>query len=340
MSRPWSKLIAALDWRVPVRPVSDVTPLASEYGHSAVSRRRVANLAVFLLVGSAAAVMGYLPWQVPLVLLPWIAGVGVATTAIARAESPQHAQWIETVSYCFDAVLLTVVCFYVGGAHWIASAFYVLLVITAAASLPMPRAVLIAVVAWLGFAFLSIGQAVGALEIPPFGAAPANRVPLAYAALTVVIQGTTLMLALLLQQSLLGALRRSEARHRAILRAASDMVVVLDCDGVVQGASEVFADRTAFPIRALVGSPFAEIVDAEHQEEWRKGLRTACTGDHAPFEVAYRSRQANRGWIAGTLVPLPPERGRERVLMIARDVSSERRGGSPRGRVARTAMAG
>lgn len=306
--------------------------IATEHGPVSVGRRRLANLAVFLAVGTVAAGLGYLPWQVPALLVPWIGAVWIAGRAIRRASSALGAEWVETGSYCLDALWLTAICYYLGGAGWIASAFYLLLVMTAAASLSMPRASLVAIVAWSGFSWLSLGAAMGVVTLPEFGGAPVGVVSLSFAILTVVIQGTTLVLALLLQQALLGALRRSEARHRAILGAASDMVVVLDRDGVVQGASEVFAERTAFPIRGLVGESFSEIVDSEHRATWTRELRAACTGEHAPFEVAYRSTHANQGWIAGTLVPLPPENGEERVLMIARDVSTESRRREPSGR--------
>ncbi|MGI9139946.1 MAG: PAS domain-containing protein [Gemmatimonadaceae bacterium] len=298
--------------------------LPSEYGPASVSRRRLGNLCVFLVVGTVASVLGYLPWQVPTLLVPWIAGVWIASRAIQRPSSPEGKQWIETASYCLDAVWLTGVCFYVGGANWIASAFYLLLVITAAASLTRPKAALVAVAAWAGFAALALGDATGAIEVPQFGPVANASASLSFAVLTVVVQGTTVILALLLQQELLGALRRSEARHRAILNAASDLVMVLDCDGVIQGASGVFADRTTFPIRDIVGSRFGDIVDIEHQGAWAAELKAACTGEHAPFEVAYRSTHSNQGWLAGTLVPLPPENGEDRILMIARDVSGVR----------------
>lgn len=301
------------------------TPLvATEYGPATVGRRRLTNLGVFLVVGSAAAAVGYLPWEAPAILLPWIVTVWVAGSAISRATSAARSQWMETASYCLDALWLTAVCYYLGGADWIASAFYVLLVITAAASLPMPRAALVAATAWIGFAFLALGEATGVLRLPIFGSPAGNEGTIAFAIVTVVIQATTLILALLLQQELLGALRRSEARHRAILNAASDMVVVLDDRGIIQRTSEVFAERTAFPIRGLVGTPFENIVDSEHRHVWTRVLASASSGERASFELAYRSTHANQGWIGGTLVPLPPEEGEGRVLMIARDVSAER----------------
>lgn len=322
-----ARLGQTLDWQggsAPADSLRSAQLLGTEYGPTAVSRRRLGNLAVFLAVGIITAAIGFIPWQVPVLLVPWLLGVWVATVAIQRTASRRTEQWIETASYCLDAVWLTAVCFYVGGAGWMASAFFVLLVITAAASLPMANTAVVAAMSWIGFASLALGQATGVLTLPEFAPATSEPQALRFAVLTVVIQGTTLVLAVLLQQALLGALQKSEARHRAILNAASDMVVVLDGGGTIKGASEVFAERTAFPIKDLVGSSFSEHVDALHLDAWTNSLRAAAEGRRAAFEIAYRSRYANQGWIAGTLVPLPPEKGEPRVLLIARDVSAER----------------
>ena len=306
-------------------PPRDPSVLAADYSPAAMSRRRIGNLAVFLVVAAIASAMGYVRWEVPLLLIPWIAGVWVAMRASASTSSPHQAEWIEAASYCLNAVLLTFATYYLGGARSFASAFYVLLVMTAAAELPMRKAALVTVVAWLGFAILSLGHAAGIIVPPGFTSSAPSRASMPFAVLSTIVVGVTLLLALLLQESLLGALRRSEARHRAILSAASDMVVVLDRDGTIQGASEVFAQRTALPTRTLVGTRFGSILDTADEAEWSKALVAAARGEQVTFKLAYRSTYATRGWIAGTLVPLPPEKGSERILMVARDVSAEHR---------------
>ena len=307
-------------------PRRDPSILAPEYpSMAAMTRRRIWTLTVFLVVAAIAAALGYVRWEVPALLLPWIGGVWVASRAGAAASTIQRAEWVQTVSYCFNAVLLTVATYYLGGARWLASAFFVLLVMTAAASLPTLKAGLVAVMAWLGFAVISFGHAFGTLLPPAFVSASSSRVPMSFAVLSTIVVGILLGLTLHLQESLLGALRRSEARHRAILNAASDMVVVLDRAGRIQRSSEVFAERTTFPIRELVGTRFGDVVDGNHRDDWTRELEAACTGEQVAFTLAYRSTYANQGWLAGTLVPLPPEGGEQRVLMIARDVSAEHR---------------
>lgn len=304
----------------------DPSLLTPEYpSMAAMTRRRIWTLTVFLVVAAIAAALGYVRWEVPALLVPWIGGVWVASRAEVAASTHQRAEWVDTVSYCFNAVLLTVATYYLGGARWLASAFYVLLVMTAAASLPARKAGLVAVVAWLGFATISFGNAVGTILPPAFFSSSSSRTSLSFAVLSTIVVGILLGFTLHLQESLLGALRRSEARHRAILNAASDMVVVLDRAGRIQRSSEVFAERTTFPIRELVGTRFGDVVDSAHREDWSRALDAACTGEQVAFKLAYRSTYANQGWLAGTLVPLPPEDGEERVLMIARDVSAEHR---------------
>ncbi|MCR4341317.1 MAG: PAS domain-containing protein [Gemmatimonadaceae bacterium] len=314
-----------------VVPRRDPSILAPEYpSSSAMTKRRIWTLSVFLAVAAVAAALGYVRWEVPALLVPWIGGIWVASRTGAAASTLQRAEWVQTASYCFNAVLLTVATYYLGGARWFSSAFYVLLVMTAAASLPTLKAGLVAVVAWLGFATISFGHATGAIVLPTFFSGSSFRGSISFAVLSTIVVGILLGLTLHLQESLLGAMRRSEARHRAILNAASDMVVVLDRDGRIQRASEVFAERTTFPIRELVGTRFGDVVDREHKDEWSRELDAACTGEQVAFKLAYRSTYANQGWLAGTLVPLPPEDGEERVLMIARDVSAEHRSLSTR----------
>lgn len=316
---------------VPAVAVRDPKLISADYpSPSAMSRRRIWNLGIFLVVAAAAAALGYVRWEVPALLVPWIAGVWVAGRAAAAASTIQRAEWIETLSYCFNSALLTTATFYLGGARWLASAFYVLLVMLAGASLPPGKALLVAIVAWLGFAAMSIGQALGVVVPHGFGPASQAPLPLSFAVLSTIVVGVILGVSLHLQESLMGALRRSEARHKAILSAASDVVVVLDREGRIQRASEVFAERTAFPTRELVGTRFGDIVDEAHRDSWSRELELACTGERVAFQLAYRSTYANRGWIAGTLVPLPPEDGDDRVLMIARDVSAEHRSASSR----------
>ena len=108
----WSNLESMLHPRLaaetPAVAVRDPKLLGAGYPMpSDMIRRRIWNLSVFLVVAAVAAALGYVRWEVPALLVPWIGGVWVAGRASAAASSIERAQWIETISYCFNAALLT-----------------------------------------------------------------------------------------------------------------------------------------------------------------------------------------------------------------------------------------
>src|SRR5688500_13555866 len=81
-------------------PREDPAVLASQLAaSSAMSRRRIRMLSVFLAVAAVASALGYVRWQVPALLVPWIAGVWISARAIA-ASPPQRTEWVETLSFC------------------------------------------------------------------------------------------------------------------------------------------------------------------------------------------------------------------------------------------------
>src|SRR5688500_5166068 len=100
-----ARLATTMDWQ-PRGSFADnrrsAQLLGTEYGPTSVSRRRLGNLAVFLVVGSIAAAAGYIPWPVPALLVPWMLGVWLATMAIHGSSSARTGAWIEAGSYCLD----------------------------------------------------------------------------------------------------------------------------------------------------------------------------------------------------------------------------------------------
>jgi PAS domain S-box-containing protein len=296
-----------------ISPVTDL-PLAS------MRRRRLLNVSVFLVVGAVAAALGYVPWEVPFIVLAWVGSIWVAMRASERVAA-DRALNIETASYCFNATLLTFACYYLGGATWIAGTFYTLLVIVAGASLPRWRALLVAVVALAGFAFLALAPVIGMIELPPFGAAGQSATDLPYAILTVVVQGVALVLAVLLQQSLVGALRDALLGSRMLIEAATDLIAVVDRQGLIHRANPAFQAHTA--VHSLYGTRLSDIATEDHQGYMELKLAQASNGTRVAFELSYRGTAGRLGWLGGTLVPLPAEGSAPRVLLIARDVTLE-----------------
>ena len=285
-----------------------------------INRKRIAIVSVFTAVTAAAAGLGYMPWEVPAILVLWVAGLWAAATAAHRSDL-KGALNVDTASYSFNAVLLTLVCYNLGGSTWLAGTFYTLLVLVAAAGLPLRRAVVVAVIAWLGFATLALGPVLGFLTPPAFGITDPPRADVSFAVITVVFQALALGSVVVLQQWLVGALRSTAHASRALMEASTDIVVALNRTGEIQGSHAGFspASRTGSAPKVSLD----DIVTDSHRGYLQLKLAEAFSGKRVAFEVAYKGDDGGERWLGGTLVPLVVGDADPRVLLIGRDMTLE-----------------
>lgn len=289
------------------------------------SRRRLLILAAFFVVGLVMSLLRLMPWEVPALLVMWGAAVWIGTGIMLRAPSTAAAQRIETISFLLDAVLLTGVCFYLGGGTWLAATFYVFLVMVASSALPLAGSVLVAAAAWLAFGFLIIGTALGWVQPFPFGPQPDLRGDVTYAWITFIVTGVTIALAVLVQQALVGTLRRSEAEQRLLVEASTDLIITLDAAGTILSANETAATRLGVSVTELPKRAFIDLVSPKHQDRWTRQLMLAMSGQRPRFELVYVHSTGSERWIAGTLLRLSDDPdGGKRLLAIARDVTEEK----------------
>jgi len=286
-----------------------------------LSRQRITIVSVFAVATAAAAALGHMPWQVPGILVVWIAGLWLATLGTRRAGL-RLAINIDTASYCLNSVLLTAVGYYLGGSTWLAGTFYTLIVLVAAAGLPRSRAILVAAVAWAGFTVLAVGPHMGWIQPRPFGLASADGATFSFAVVTVVFQAVALGAVVMLQQWLLRTLRSTAHAHRALVEAATDIVVVLDRTGGIHGSNTgLFQPDPARPTAPEVS--INDIVAESHSGYLQLKLAQAFGGKRVPFELPYKGEEGSVRWLAGSLVPLSVEDSDPRVVLVARDVTLE-----------------
>ena len=289
------------------------------------SRRRLLILAAFFVVGLAMSLFQLMPWEVPALLIMWSGTVWLATRIMLRAPSTNAAQRIETISFLVDALLLTGVCFYLGGGTWLAATFYVFLVMVASSALPLAGSIIVAAAAWLAFGFLIIGTALGWVQPFSFGPQPDLRGDVTYAWITFVVTGVTIALAVLVQQALVGTLRRSEAEQRLLVEASTDLIITLDAAGTILSANETAATHLGVSAAELPNRAFVDLVSPKHQDRWNRQVALAMSGQRPRFELAYVHSSGSERSIAGTLLRLADDPdGGERLLAIARDVTAEK----------------
>lgn len=299
----------------------DTGPPAAQLPPPGLSRQRITIVSVFTAATAVAAALGYMPWQVPGILVVWIGGLWSAAR-MTRHAGLKLSLNINTASYCFNSILLTAVGYYLGGSTWLAGTFYTLIVLVAGAGLPRSRAILVAVVAWSGFTVLAVGPYLGWIHPRPFGLPGADGSTFSFALVTVVFQAVALGAVVMLQQWLVGTLRSSAYAHRALIEAATDIVLVLDRAGVIHGTNAgLFHPDPATPPPARVA--IDDIVTDSHRGYLQLKLAQAFSGKRVPFEVSYKGDAGSVRWLAGTLVPLPVEDSDPRVMLIGRDMTLE-----------------
>lgn len=286
-----------------------------------LSRQRITIVSVFAAATAAAAALGYMPWEVPAILVVWVAGLWTAARMIRLAGLAQALN-VDTASYCFNAILLTAVGYHLGGSTWLAGTFYTLIVLVAAAGLPRRRAILVAVVAWIGFSILAVGPFVGWINPRPFGFSGGDGSTFSFAIVTVLFQAVALGAVVMLQQWLVGTLRSSAHANRALIEASTDLVVVLDRSGRILGSNAgLFHPDAGIPAPPTVS--LDDIVTDSHRGYLQLKLAQAFSGRRVPFEVSYKGDGGSVRWLAGTLVPFREENPDPRVMLIGRDMTLE-----------------
>jgi two-component system cell cycle sensor histidine kinase/response regulator CckA len=117
------------------------------------------------------------------------------------------------------------------------------------------------------------------------------------------------------------ALRRAEARSRALIGAMQDVILVLDRHGV---CVDVAAGATNMFVRApedLVGRRLHEVFSYDQAESFVATIREALV-TRAPVETKYEMEiRGERYWFEATVSPLPDDR----VVWVARDVTARLR---------------
>lgn len=124
------------------------------------------------------------------------------------------------------------------------------------------------------------------------------------------------------EQALL--LERSEARYTRLVEAAEDAIVCVDEEGNLTAVNRAMERVSGKPREALLGRPFAELVDESEVPAMWQAFVTALAGSRTRATIRFTRPEGVRGF--ATLITAPIlEAGRVTgVLAIARDVTDER----------------
>jgi PAS domain S-box-containing protein len=124
------------------------------------------------------------------------------------------------------------------------------------------------------------------------------------------------------------ALRNNEERYRALIENTSDMIAIVNPDGVVSYISPAVERVLGYEQKKVLGQSIFQIVHAEHLNAASRSMaHRARTAGLAPAAVEVRARHKNGEWrdlevLANNLLHDPAVGG---LVMNARDITERKR---------------
>ncbi len=288
------------------------------------NRRRTFIIASFFAVTTILAALGLFPWQPPVILLAWLGVILATGRLVERQTSVRSVLRVATAGFCADTAFISACAFFVGGALWITTAFYLFLIMVAASMLPLRQTLVVASCAVTAFTVLVFAEVTGAIERPPFFNLPEYVGNYQLGLTTVAVAAATFMLAVLVQQSLVGAIRRSEESHGLVLEAASEMIATLDEGGRVLRVNDSMLAHTGLSRDRLLGGNVADLMAPEFRPPFERQLQLVRLGSRVPVEGSFVHADGSERWLSGTVTPVPNRESSSRMLLVARDVTSEK----------------
>jgi diguanylate cyclase (GGDEF)-like protein/PAS domain S-box-containing protein len=123
------------------------------------------------------------------------------------------------------------------------------------------------------------------------------------------------------------SVRASEARFRALVQEASDIVIVFDADGSTRYANPALARVLGYPIEAFEGPLRFDLVHPDDVTMVTRGWEILTTNPGHQIRIAYRTRHADGTWvwfdgIATNRLNDPAVQG---IVLNLRDISEHKR---------------
>ncbi|WP_161629066.1 sensor domain-containing diguanylate cyclase [Litchfieldella anticariensis] len=124
------------------------------------------------------------------------------------------------------------------------------------------------------------------------------------------------------------ALMESERRYRFIVENASDLIILMDADGICQFASPAVTEVLGYVQGGLEGRALITLLPPDDAPRVQRLLHeAACRGETLRFEVRVRHARGHYVWLETSCSPyLSPLNGRyEWLLAVARDITDRKR---------------
>ncbi|HEY0863548.1 MAG TPA: PAS domain S-box protein [Lacunisphaera sp.] len=121
-------------------------------------------------------------------------------------------------------------------------------------------------------------------------------------------------------------LRESEERFRNLIENASDMISIVDEDGIVRYQSPSTPRLLGYATQEMMGRPAAEFIHADDQAKVGQAIRQAVAAHDKPVTVEFRIRHKDGSWrvLQSSGKRMTGVGGKPQIVVNSRDVTENR----------------
>jgi two-component system cell cycle sensor histidine kinase/response regulator CckA len=305
-------------------PLSKRPSLAAKRARVTSVRRfgLITELSVIMLVASAAGIRVAAP--VFALFVAWFAAAAVYALALRWVPAPSDAHVAQTIGYCGDVVLLSLIFAALGGAWWLGPAVHGVIVVIAFATIPRRFAGMVASVALASYLVLAVAAYSGLLgDDPVFGiASVAGNADLAL--LVTSTGGLCLVIVTVVLDTAIRWMRRTQERYRSLVQTAPEPILATDRRGRVVSANEAALNLLGLSRDEMYGMSLRSVLPQRTDVSAHRNFRAALAGESRTFSTDFMFGEAQLHFDC-SCTPIIEDEEIAGVLLIARDVTQARR---------------
>ena len=310
----------------PAESLATLEPATSRWIVTATGRRArtVLVCAGIIAAGQFAGVR--VDTRAYLVLAAWIGANFVMGPWASRPDEFPLRLRRYALTLAVDVLLLGAAYVFLDAAQWLGALFFMNTALIASATLPRRWAAGIAaliIVAYGGLVWLAV---TGAFAVQaPFGVAP-MRNNNTYAVAQLLSTLALLVILMRLQERLVQTIREAEQRYLLLVQSAPDMVMTLDHQGRFLYANPSTLQQTGYSLDELRRLPSTAFFAPEDGPGLAAAHAAAgAATDPVHMDVRYLRKDGETRWLQTRSVPFSSNGGHSAVLLMARDVTDEKR---------------
>ncbi len=117
---------------------------------------------------------------------------------------------------------------------------------------------------------------------------------------------------------------KSEEKYRSLMENASDIICIIDTDGVITSMNKKGVELSGYSSAEIIGQPFLHFVHEEYRNKARARFRKSLRDSTGPFEFIAITKDSGRLVLSANSSIIRESGSAVGLMIIARDITRER----------------